>query len=102
MPSRVPLRRDTAVSGAQSTATSESSIWLNLPRVLPQFDLCKSAMRLLKDGAFQPIESRAEVSCSVLCGFSLIRTSDNLVDVGGLTARLSERLIKAGIFMGAV
>ncbi len=40
-------------------------------------------MRLLKDGAFQLFESRAEVSCIVLCGFPLIKTSDNLVDVGG-------------------
>lgn len=60
VPSRVPLRRDTAVSIAESTI--ESSIWLNLPQVLPQFDSCKSATRLLKDGAFQLFESLAEVS----------------------------------------
>lgn len=68
----------------QSAATSESTIWLNLPQVLPQFDSCKTASsetRLLGAG-------RSQLFCFVPV-FPLIKTWDNLVDVGGWT--LSEQ-----------
>ena len=86
VPSRVPLRRDTAVSTTQSTATSESFHLVEFTTSAPSIWFMQISAAPLKRRSFSSRWRVGQKSAVVSCVFfSLMKASDNLLDVGGST-----------------